>query len=86
MPKYQNELNKLNKELINGYNIRLNNYNEGVETMKTINSIIQKASRLRGKIVFYLFLIIIVITLFLFFSWGQISKYDKLLSHSNQNE
>ncbi|KAJ3649377.1 hypothetical protein Zmor_021125 [Zophobas morio] len=47
MPKYYNELNKLNKELISSYNIRLHNYNEGLETMKTINSIIQKASRLR---------------------------------------
>lgn len=49
MPKYYNELNKLNKELINSYNIRLNNYNEGLETMKNINSVIQKASRLRGE-------------------------------------
>lgn len=48
MPKYYQELNSLNKELINSYNIRLQNYNEGMETMKTINSIIQKASRLRG--------------------------------------
>ncbi|XP_057662822.1 Bardet-Biedl syndrome 2 protein homolog [Diorhabda carinulata] len=42
-----NELMIVNKELINGYNIKVQNYNEGVETMKTINSIIQKASRLR---------------------------------------
>ncbi|XP_022913757.2 BBSome complex member BBS2-like [Onthophagus taurus] len=50
VPKYYNELNNINQELINGYNIRLSNYNEGVETMKMINGIIQKSSRLRvGK-------------------------------------
>lgn len=48
MPGYYNELNNLNNELINGYNIRLQSYNEGLETIKQINSIIQKASRLRG--------------------------------------
>lgn len=48
LPNYYNELNLLNKNLINGYNIRLANYDEGVETMKKINSIIQRASRLRG--------------------------------------
>lgn len=54
LPKYYNELNKLNNELINGYNIRLANYQEGMETMKTINSILQKASRLRGLFANYL--------------------------------
>lgn len=49
MPDCYNELRNLNKELINGYNIRLKNYEEGVDTMKTINGIIQRASRLRGK-------------------------------------
>lgn len=49
MPGCYNELRNINKELINGYNIRLKNYEEGVETMKTINCIIQRASRLRGK-------------------------------------
>lgn len=49
MPGYYKELITINKELINGYNIRLQNYNEGVETMKKINAIIQKASRLRGR-------------------------------------
>lgn len=39
----------INKELINGYNIKLHNFNEGVETMKKINFIIQKSSRLRGN-------------------------------------
>ncbi|KAB0804754.1 hypothetical protein PPYR_01724 [Photinus pyralis] len=47
MCKYYDELNIINKELINGYNIRLSNYTEGRESMKSINSIIQKASRLR---------------------------------------
>jgi Bardet-Biedl syndrome 2 protein len=50
MPKYYNELRLLNKELISSYNIRLHNYNEGLETMKSINSIIQRASRLRGAV------------------------------------
>lgn len=49
MSKYYNELSILNTELINGYNIRLANYKEGVEAMKYINSVIQKASRLRGN-------------------------------------
>ncbi|CAG9836787.1 unnamed protein product [Diabrotica balteata] len=47
LPDQYKELMTINAELINGYNIRLQNYNEGVETMKTLNSIIQKASRLR---------------------------------------
>lgn len=49
MGKYYNQLKSLNMEMINGYNIRLANYTEGVEAMKSINSIIQRASRLRGK-------------------------------------
>ncbi|CAG9764410.1 unnamed protein product [Ceutorhynchus assimilis] len=47
MMDHYHELNKVNKELINGYNIKTQNYNEGIETMKKINNIIQKASRLR---------------------------------------
>lgn len=54
MPNYYNQLNILNKELINSYNIRLNNYNAGLQTMKSINSIIQKASRLRGNANFFI--------------------------------
>uniref|UniRef100_A0AAR5Q943 Bardet-Biedl syndrome 2 protein homolog n=1 Tax=Dendroctonus ponderosae TaxID=77166 RepID=A0AAR5Q943_DENPD len=41
------ELSGVNKALISGYNIKAQNYNEGIETMKRINQIIQKASRLR---------------------------------------
>ncbi|XP_060518353.1 Bardet-Biedl syndrome 2 protein homolog isoform X2 [Cylas formicarius] len=41
------ELNAVNKEIIGGYNIKVQNYNEGLETMKKINTIIQNASRLR---------------------------------------
>ncbi|XP_017768164.1 PREDICTED: Bardet-Biedl syndrome 2 protein-like [Nicrophorus vespilloides] len=48
MPKYYNELKALNSELTNGYNIRLANFNEGQETMKNINFILQKATRLRA--------------------------------------
>lgn len=55
MPKFYQELNMINKELINGYNIKLHNFNEGVETMKKINFIIQKASRLRGKYMFNIY-------------------------------
>ncbi|KAK4885882.1 hypothetical protein RN001_002153 [Aquatica leii] len=47
MCKYYDELNILNKELINGYKTRLQNYTEGKDAMKAINSIIQKSSRLR---------------------------------------
>ncbi|XP_019881742.1 Bardet-Biedl syndrome 2 protein [Aethina tumida] len=47
MPKYYTELMGLNKEIINGHNIRLQNYNDGVDSMKKINAIIQRASRLR---------------------------------------
>ncbi|CAG9855973.1 unnamed protein product [Phyllotreta striolata] len=47
LPHHYNELMAINEELIGGYNIRLKNYNEKVDTMKTINTIIQKASRLR---------------------------------------
>ncbi|KAL3287516.1 hypothetical protein HHI36_001985 [Cryptolaemus montrouzieri] len=47
LPQYYRELDGLNKELMNGYNVRLMNYNEGLETVKNINTIIQRASRLR---------------------------------------
>ncbi|KAL1501189.1 hypothetical protein ABEB36_006566 [Hypothenemus hampei] len=41
------ELDNVNKSLINGFNIKAQNYSEGIETMKSINNIIQKASRVR---------------------------------------
>nr|XP_023024753.1 Bardet-Biedl syndrome 2 protein homolog [Leptinotarsa decemlineata] len=47
LPFYYNELMAINKEMIGGHNIRLQNYNEVVETTKGINAIIQKASKLR---------------------------------------
>ncbi|CAH1100216.1 unnamed protein product [Psylliodes chrysocephalus] len=47
LPYHYDELMVINEELINGYNIRLQNYNEKVDTMKNINTVIQKASRLR---------------------------------------
>lgn len=53
MPNYYNELYKLDGELIGWYNIRLANYQEGLDTMKKINAILQKASRLRGMIFNY---------------------------------
>lgn len=49
LPYHYDELMVINEELINGYNIRLQNYNEKVDTMKNINTVIQKASRLRGN-------------------------------------
>ena len=49
MTKCYNELKNVNKELVNHYNIQSSNYNDGLNVMKQINSIIQKASRLRGK-------------------------------------
>ncbi|CAH1163467.1 unnamed protein product [Phaedon cochleariae] len=45
--KHYDEVNAINSEMINGHNIKLQNYEEGVETMKKINAIIQKASRIR---------------------------------------
>lgn len=71
------ELSGVNKALISGYNIKAQNYNEGIETMKRINHIIQKASRLRGAKdnqsttdyqKYYLF--------FLVFSWTTFGSYD----------
>ncbi|XP_050293438.1 Bardet-Biedl syndrome 2 protein-like [Anthonomus grandis grandis] len=47
MKMHYNALSGLNKDLISGYNIKVQNYNEGIEAMKKINGIIQKASRLR---------------------------------------
>nr|CAH7736700.1 unnamed protein product [Callosobruchus chinensis] len=47
MAEHYTELHAVNQELINGHNVRLQNYNEGVETMKEINAIIQHGSRLR---------------------------------------
>ncbi|XP_045482156.1 Bardet-Biedl syndrome 2 protein-like [Harmonia axyridis] len=47
LSQHYKDLDNLNKELMNGYNIRLNNHNEGLETVKKINIIIQRSSRLR---------------------------------------
>ncbi|KAK9738481.1 Ciliary BBSome complex subunit 2, N-terminal [Popillia japonica] len=47
MPKYYKELDNVNKDLISTYSVRLSNYDEGLETLKNINTIIQKSSRLR---------------------------------------
>lgn len=73
MIDHYHELNHVNKTLINGYNIKAQNYNEGIETMKKINNIIQKASRLRGTIklqniqsLYHLFC----------FSWTKFGSYD----------
>lgn len=49
MPKYYKELDNVNKDLISTYSVRLSNYDEGLETLKNINTIIQKSSRLRGN-------------------------------------
>ncbi|KAF7277987.1 hypothetical protein GWI33_008983 [Rhynchophorus ferrugineus] len=47
MISHYKDLDRINKDLISGYNIKVQNYNEGIDTMKKINNIIQKASRLR---------------------------------------
>lgn len=50
MKRFYNELNELNNDVRNGYEIRVTNYNDIVSTVKELNGIIQKASRLRyGK-------------------------------------
>lgn len=61
MMNHYNDLHSVNRDLINGYNIKVQNYNEGIETMKKINNIIQKASRLRGKKKSNQFLILILL-------------------------
>ncbi|KAJ8927775.1 hypothetical protein NQ314_019724 [Rhamnusium bicolor] len=48
MPKHYMELNTINKELINGYNIRLQNYDEGVETMKKNQCYYTKGFEVKG--------------------------------------
>lgn len=46
------DLEVINIEMIGGHNIRIKNHEEGIETLKQINAIIQRASRLRGKHIF----------------------------------
>lgn len=50
MKRFYNELDEINNDLRNGYEIRVTNYNDIVNSVKELNGIIQKASRLRfGK-------------------------------------
>ena len=50
MRKWYSQLYDINKELIAGYKIRVNNHTELMEGLKEVNQIIQKAGRLRvGK-------------------------------------
>lgn len=48
MMKHYNELMGVNDDLISNYTIRLRNFNEMQKTLKMINEILQKASKLRG--------------------------------------
>lgn len=44
-----NELKAINTEMIGGHSVRIKNYEEGIDTRKQLNAIVQRASRLRGK-------------------------------------
>ena len=46
------ELYDLNRDLINQYKIRCNNHTELLNNLKAVNQAIQRAGRLRGKLVF----------------------------------
>lgn len=46
--KHYNELMGVNDDLISNYTIRLRNFNEMQKTLKMINEILQRASKLRG--------------------------------------
>lgn len=42
------QLNALNRDLINAYNIRCSNHNELLRSLRTVNQHIQRAGRARG--------------------------------------
>ena len=48
MKKWYAQLYDINRDLIAGYKIRVNNHQELMDTLKDVNQIIQKAGRLRG--------------------------------------
>lgn len=43
------DLNAMNKEVLNEYQIRSQNHNDMVESLRQINVIIQKSANLRGN-------------------------------------
>ena len=49
MRKAYMELFDLNRDLINGYQIRCNNHDELLASLKIVNQTIQRAANLRGK-------------------------------------
>jgi hypothetical protein len=51
MRKWYLELNDVNTDLIRSYNIRCKNHQELLDALKQLNVIIQKAARLRGKLI-----------------------------------
>lgn len=53
MREWHTQLQEVNDDLINSYNIRCSNHNELLEILKQINLTIQKAARLRGEWLFY---------------------------------
>lgn len=50
MRQWYSELYNLNKDLISSYKIRCNNHQELLSCLKQVNQTIQKAGRLRGKL------------------------------------
>jgi hypothetical protein len=54
MKKWYSQLYDINRDLVSGYKIRVNNHQELMDTLKDVNQIIQKAGRLRGNYIFYL--------------------------------
>lgn len=51
MRQWYSELYNLNKDLISSYKIRCNNHQELLNCLKQVNQTIQKAGRLRGKLI-----------------------------------
>lgn len=49
MREWHTQLQEVNDDLINSYNIRCSNHNELLDILKQINLTIQKAARLRGE-------------------------------------
>lgn len=51
MRKGYMELYDLNRDLINGYKIRCNNHTELLSCLKIVNQAIQRAGKLRGRLI-----------------------------------
>lgn len=77
MMKHYNELMGVNDDLISNYTIRLRNFNEMQKTLKMINEILQRASKLRGMYI-EKFPYVNNSSLFIY-SWKTCNKYDEVL-------